>query len=204
MIDSWDDVLIAFLQHQAILGAMLMVFIEEAGVPLPLADVVITYIGYKVSQGYLSYQAAFLLLLFADLAGTSVLYWFSSRYGQKLVLKSGKYIHLNKTNLLLAEKYYKKYGPLFIIFGRHIPGFRVPTTVFAGMSGVSYPVFIGCLFLSVVWWVPFYLSLGERLGPRAEIYFHAHTQFAWIFLLFPVIALVILFFILRKKQFSKP
>src|SRR5204862_76528 len=43
--------------------------------------------------------------------------------------------------LAKAEVWFKRYGVLAIIFGRHIPGFRIPITVACGAFRIPYPVF---------------------------------------------------------------
>src|SRR5712692_1588523 len=40
-----------------------------------------------------------------------------------------------------AERWFERYGVLAIIFSRHIPGFRVPITVAAGVFKIRYQVF---------------------------------------------------------------
>lgn len=167
-----------FLSNQGVFAPILLLFLEEAGIPLPVpGDVVLAYTGFQVSQRTIAYPVAFLSLLFAVLVGSSILYYFSSKYGQMIVLKLGKYIHLSEHKLIIVEEKFKRYGPWVIIFGRHIPGFRIPITVFAGMSEITYKTFIVSTFISIIFWIPFYLSLGERLGPRTMQLFKGHPSY---------------------------
>ena len=201
-MNSWESILLTFLQHQTIFGSIFILFIEEAGFPLSVADIVITFTGYQIANGSLSFSVAFLGLLVADLAGASVLYYLSARFGQKLVFRFGKYIHLDEKKLLKVEEKFRKHGPLFIIFGRHIPGFRITITVFSGISDVTYQTFIISTFASVVWWIPFYLFVGQRLGPKAAQFFHAHSYSPLLLIFLPILALVLPLFLLRKKKKS--
>lgn len=177
-----------------------MLFIEEAGFPIPIADGIIIYTGYLISRGHISFTVALIGLLFADLAGVSLLYYLSSRYGQKLIVRFGKYMHLSEKKLFKVEQKYRKYGPLFIIFGRHIPGFRVPTTVFSGMSEVTYPTFIASTFISIIWWIPLYLAIGQNLGAKAKQLIQAHLQYTPLLALLPILAIAIPIFLLRDKK----
>jgi membrane protein DedA with SNARE-associated domain len=80
---------------------------------------------------------AFVLLLLAVLVGSSTLYALSARYGQRIVLHFGNYLHVDAHKLLTVEEKFQQDGPWVIILGRHIPGFRIPITIFAGMSGIA-------------------------------------------------------------------
>src|SRR5260370_20557119 len=91
---------------------------------------------------------------------------------------------------------------LVVIFGRHIPGFRIPITVFAGMSDMKYSTFIISTFISIIFWIPFYLFLGMRLGPKTTQLLHNHQWYLLILLVSGIlIALGILF--LRKSKSVK-
>jgi hypothetical protein len=74
--------------------------------------------------------------------GATNLFFISRRFGRRLV--EGRFahlVHLSPERLQRAEKWFERCGVLAIIFGRHIPGFRVPITVAAGVLKVRYPLF---------------------------------------------------------------
>ncbi len=198
IFDSWIDWLGPFLTHHGAYAPILLLVLEEAGLPLPVpSDVILAYTGYQISQGVLSYSIAFGALLASVLTGSSILYYLSSKYGKILVLKLGHYLHLNEQKLLVVEEHFKKYGPWAIIFGRHIPGFRIPITVFAGISGVSYKTFIISTFISVVFWIAAYLSLGERLGPKTVSLLHTNPLYllvAFIPFIFFICSIAFIYF----------
>jgi membrane protein DedA with SNARE-associated domain len=199
IFDGLEDALAAFLQQQAYLAPLLLLTAEEAGIPLPIpGDIVLLYLGYQVAKGVLPYPAAFLLLLVAVLVGSSILYALSSRFGQRIVLTVGRYIHLDERKLLTVEEKFKRYGVWVIIFGRHIPGFRIPITLFAGLSTIRYSTFLLSTFLSVIFWIALYLVLGERLGPKTLSLLHAHSGY-YLFVAVPVV-LFLLYFLYAAVQ----
>lgn len=132
-----QDFIINFLTQQTYLAPIVLLFLEEAGFPLPTADFVIAYTGYHVSLGNISYTNAFFILLFADLLGSSLLYFLCHSYGAKAINKLSQYIDLDQHKLDLVAQKFGKYGPLAIIFGRHVPGFRIPITIFSGLSKID-------------------------------------------------------------------
>lgn len=198
-LDQFEDAIVTFLAHQVFLAPVVLLMLDEAGFPLPVADFTISYTGYQVSLGHITFFGAFVMLLIADLIGASILYYLCSRFGPHIIEKFGKYIHLDKHKLTVVEEKFRKYGPLFIIIGRHVPGFRIPITVFSGISEMTYRTFIISTFISVVLWIPFYLSVGQHLGPRTIRLIHANAWFATLFLL-PIILSIAPFFFLRKTK----
>src|SRR5579872_2950629 len=175
-LDPLTDWILMLLKHQSVIAPIFLLTLEEAGIPLPVpGDLVIAYTGYEISQNRIAYFSAFILLLIAILIGSSILYALSLRYGDKLVRKVGKYIHLDDDKLTKVEEYFNKYGALVIIFGRHIPGFRIPITVFAGMSKVTYKKFLSSTFISVIFWIIIYLQIGKNLGPKTISLFSTYS-----------------------------
>jgi membrane protein DedA with SNARE-associated domain len=94
------------------------------------------------------------------------------KWGNLIVRKFGKFLFLEESHIDRAEKLFKKYGVWTIIFGRHIPGMRVPITIFAAISGMRYRVFIASTFVSAVPWAAFYLTVGKSYGKRIQHILH--------------------------------
>lgn len=206
-IDPYVDWLASFIIHHSIYAPSLLLLLEESGIPLPIpGDVYVAYTGYLISKHTISFQFGFFSLMIAVLIGASILYYLSSHYGQFIVLRFGKYLHLNEKRLLTVEKWFKRYGFWVIVFGRHIPGFRVPITFFAGISGVPYTVFIASTFVSVIFWILFYLTIGERVGANINKILHAHNYFFYVFVIIFIIFICSIIYIIlhrRKKKRQK-
>ncbi len=197
--DHLEDIIFGFISHQIYLGPIIFLFLEEAGIPLPISDFVIAYTGYQVSLGHISYFVAFIILIITDLLGASLLYFLCFKFGLDVIQKFSKIIDLDQHKLDIVGDKFKKYGAIFIIFGRHIPGFRMPITIFSGISKMPYPIFITSTFLSIIFWIPFYLTIGQRLGPKVIHLLHIHGWYGLLFLL-PIGISIAPFFFLRKNN----
>jgi membrane protein DedA with SNARE-associated domain len=196
-LDAVENFVMTILQQYPLIGPCILLFLEEAGVPLPIpGDVYISYTGYEISRGNIAYPVAFAALLVSILAGSSLLYFLASLYGKNLVIKFGKYIHLNEKKLNYIEKKFRQYGPWVIIIGRHIPGFRIPMTVFAGLSDVKFRTFILSETISVIIWIVLFLHIGSRLGTKTLSLFH--NNYSFLFLLIIPISLTIITFLFGK------
>lgn len=202
-LEAIEDSIRTFVVHQAVIAPFILLFLEESGIPLPIpGDVYLAFTGYQVSKGTIPYWGAFTMLLIAVLAGSSILYFISAKWGTLLVDKLGIYLHLNKKKLVEVEKDFKKYGIFLIIFGRHIPGFRIPITVFSGISGVPYPTFILSTFISVIFWIAFYIALGERVGKNVMKHFHS-TPAYFLLISFPFLFFIFSIIYVKIKEKNK-
>ena len=185
--------------HELIIPVVLL-FFEESGLPLPLpGDAVIAYVGFKVSQKAFPYFEVFVLFLFSVLCGSSLLYFLSRKWGNKIILKVGRYLHLNKEKFFLLQDKFKKYGILVIIVGRHIPGFRIPVTVFSGISKVRYPIFLFSVLISIIPWIYFYLFLGSKLGYKT-ISILNFSYWYYIYAGIPLLVIILGVIYLRVKK----
>jgi membrane protein DedA with SNARE-associated domain len=204
MFGDIGDYVELFIKSQLTLAPVLLLTLEEAGVPVPIpGDIVIAFVGYQASLGKISYVAAFFILLTAVLIGSSILYYLSSRYGNRLVKRFGPYLHVNEERLHAVEKQFKKFGPLVIIFGRHIPGFRIPITIFSGMSGVSFRTFFLSTIASVIIWIPVNLTLGAKLGHKTVHLFQGHTEYFYLVSIPFILFILYIFSIWLRQTYPK-
>ena len=205
-LDQFEDVIVGFLVHQIYLAPIILLILEEVGVPLPFADIVIAYTGYQVAVGRIPYFAAFIILLISDIIGATILYLIARKYGKKIVDKFGRFIDLDRDKLDSFEGFFRKYGPIAIIIGRHVYGFKVPITIFSGISKMRYWIFLVSVAISDSFWIPFYLTIGRRLGPKTIRLFHVYHVNHWYYtlLLIPIAMSLLPFFLMRKgKQKTK-
>ena len=179
-----------FMRHNAYLPGFGLLYIEESGVPLPApGDVFVMYVGTHIPQNPVAWIAAWFGLVLAVVLGSTNLYYLSKRFGTRLVRsRYAEYVHLNPERLARAEGWFKRYGVLAIIFGRHIPGFRVPITVAAGVFGVPYRVFAPSVAVSTAIWAGVMLTLGVKFGPRLAVLLQAHS---WVYLIWGAIVVAL-------------
>jgi len=204
-LDNFEDVIVGFLVHQIYLAPIILLILEEVGIPLPFADIVIAYTGYQVAVGRIPYFEAYVILLISDVIGATILYLIARRYGKKIVDKFGHFIDLDMSKLNSFEGFFRKYGPIAIIIGRHVYGFKVPITIFSGISKMRYWVFLISVAISDSFWIPFYLTLGRRLGPKTIRLFHVYHVNHWYYflLLIPIALSLLPFFLMRKGKPQK-
>src|SRR5439155_25468380 len=169
--------------QNSFLPGFIALYVEESGVPLPApGDVFVMYVGIRVPHNYLAWFLAWIGLILAVVGGASNLYWISTRWGRRLATSHfAEYIHLSHDRLARAERWFKRYGVLAIIFGRHIPGFRIPITVACGVFRVPYRLFAPSVAVSTAIWAGVVLIIGINFGPRLAdlLRVHSYLYFLW-------------------------
>jgi membrane protein DedA with SNARE-associated domain len=156
-----------WVRHYGPFGAFVALYIEESGVPMPLpGDVFIVFIGRRVAgAGWL--VGAWLGLIVVVVLGATNLYWISRKWGRRFVLsRVAPAFHLSQARLDRAERWFQRHGPWALILGRHVPGFRIPITVAAGVLEISYPVFAASVAVSTAIWAGLFLFLGHTFGAQ--------------------------------------
>jgi membrane protein DedA with SNARE-associated domain len=147
---------------------VLLIFVEEAGVPLPLpGDIVMMLAGYRVAQGQMSLVPLLLSLQLVTMAGASVLYWIGRRGGRPLVERYGRVVHLDAARVARLEVWIRRRGALAVFLGRVVPGPRIATALLAGVFGVPFRTFLPAMAAGGFIYLSFFVALGYYLGPQA-------------------------------------
>jgi membrane protein DedA with SNARE-associated domain len=177
LLEEFADIrsfLFAHLSHAGEAGSLALLYLEESGLPLPVpGDVVLIYMG---SQG-----VPFLLTLAGAVAvvaaGSSNLYFFSRRFGPRLLASPSftSFFYLSPTRLDRAQAWFERWGMLALIFGRHVPGLRIPLTFVAGSLGLPYRRFLPSIVISASLWATLWLLLGARYASGVTAWLTAHS-----------------------------
>lgn len=171
--------LIGRLLHQfGVVAAFALLYLEESGVPMPMpGDVFVMYVGHHSSTSVLGLVVAWLALVSVVVLGATNLFLISRRWGRSLVERRlARLLHLTPASLGRAERWFARWGVLTLVFGRHVPGLRVPLTVAAGIFGVRYRVFIVSVAVSTAIWAGAFLLIGAAVGGRVGHLLQLHRE----------------------------
>ena len=167
-----------FLHVYSYAPGFALLYIEESGIPLPApGDVFVLYVGSHVPRNLFAWIAAWLGLIAVVVLGATNLFLISRKAGRRLAeSRIASYVHLSPERLARAEQWFARYGVLAIIFGRHIPGFRIPITVAAGVFRVRYPIFAMSVAVSTAIWAGVVIIIGINFGTRLEKFLALHRE----------------------------
>jgi membrane protein DedA with SNARE-associated domain len=187
------------LHRYSYVGSYGLLYLEESGVPLPApGDVFVMYVGAHVPHFLGSWVLAWLGLIGIVVVGATNLFFISRRFGRRLA--EGRFahlVHLSPERLQRAERWFERYGVMAIIFGRHIPGFRVPITVAAGVFKVRYRVFAASVAVSTAIWAGVVMVIGINFGPRMEAFLRLHREMFWLWA--AVVIVMVVLVVLRRS-----
>jgi len=128
-------------------------------------DVYVIYLGHLAAVYWPHLVGYWLAIIGVVVAGSTNLYWISHRWGSRFIEHPlARVFHLEPERLEKAKAWFDRWGVLAMIFGRHIPGFRVPLTVVAGTLRFPYRLFVPSVAVSTAIWAGFFLVVGDKLG----------------------------------------
>ncbi len=147
----------------------LLLFLEEAGLPLPVApgEAVLLGAGLLISGGSDPAWLVIPLAYLSVLAGVGTAYWWAHRIGPKRLRSLARRLHAGGPYDRAAGRL-RAANPLQIAGSRLLPGLRVYTSLVAGAVGLDRRRFaIGVLPASALWVIGF-IGLGFFVGVPVE------------------------------------
>jgi membrane protein DedA with SNARE-associated domain len=145
---------------------LLVVIIEEVGIPLPIpSDFLVVFAGTTADRSLPRLMMFFVALTLASGIGASGLYSIARRGGRPLVERYGRYVHLGPGQLARAEALLSRSGWSGIAVGRATPGLRYATVIACGLLKVSYLRFATATLVGSSAYVAAFLALGAIFGP---------------------------------------
>ena len=124
--------------------AALTVFVQEAGVPLPLPiGGVLLYLGYRATaQPLVLLGLTVLIIELATVLGASAKYWIGLKGGRPLLHTYGRYVRLKEERLQHTERQFREHGTRTVLLGRALPGITMIMPLAAGALGMPYRRFL--------------------------------------------------------------
>ena len=161
--------LLAWVTTYGYLALFLILVLEELGVPFPLpGDLALLFVGYLVGRGMLRFDLAVATVVLAAVIGGSGLFVLTRRFGQPMVARYGRYVHLDGARLGRLEARSRRFGFVAMLVARVTPGMRIYTSALAGLAGVPYPRFLAALASAALAWGLVFVFIGSRVGERWE------------------------------------
>lgn len=188
----------AWLHQFGVFAAGGLLAIEEAGIWIPIpTDVFVAYSGHVLATSLWLIPLALIGLTACALAGASVLYLISYRWGASIMYgELGRMLHLNPNRIHRAERWFLRWGYWAIIVARCLPGTRIPMSVAAGMFRVRYRVFAASVIVSTAVWAAFFLVIGLTLAGSAMNFAQSH-QNGYALTVISLVSLVLGYLLLR-------
>ena len=173
-IGLWAAQTIEFLGYPGV--AILMAF-ESMIIPLP-SELVMPFAGFLAVQGSMNFWLVILFSVVGSLAGSAISYYMGYYGGNKLVLKFGKYLFLDETDLKKTEAWFAKSGEKTIFIGRFVPIVRHLISIPAGIGKMNLKKFYLFTFLGAGVWNTILATAGYILGKKWSAVRHYSEPFS--------------------------
>ena len=156
-----------------------LLFVEEAGVPLPFAPGELTLLaaGLLIAAGGLDPWVFIPLAFVVCVAGAMVGYSWARIVGDHGLTGLAVRFHQVKALERVSHRV-RRAGPVGIGVSRLIPGLRIYTTLVAGAFGVRRRTFLEGLVPSTAIWVGAFVALGIVVGIPVEHFLTKLAQMA--------------------------
>jgi membrane protein DedA with SNARE-associated domain len=175
------------LEHYGIWAILLLVLIEDFGIPVPGETVLIAGAIFAGS-GRLNIVAVGLVGFFAAVVGDNIGYGIGRFGGRRIVDRWGKYVFLTPERLDKAERFFDRQGAKIITIARFIEGLRQANGIIAGITEMHWLRFIAYNALGAALWVGTWVSVGYFAGQHITAIYDGITMYS----LYAAIAAVVL------------
>ncbi|MGV3466619.1 MAG: VTT domain-containing protein [Heyndrickxia sp.] len=189
------NLLIHLIDQYGYIVLFFSLMLELIIVPIP-NEILMSYVGYLVYQGKLN---LFLTILFGGIGGiigVTISYWIGYKLGVPFFHKYGSKIHMGPDKIEKMSKWHRKYGKRLLLFSYFIPGVRHVTSIFSGITRISFKSYAIFAYIGVFLWVGTFISLGNIFGPKWE-QFHQQAKI-YVIIGCVVIGIIYLLYFLIK------
>ena len=187
------------IDHHGYIFLFFSLMLELIIIPIP-NELLMTYAGFLVYQDKLNWVLAIVMAGFGGAIGVSISYWIGSKLGAPFFYKYGKKVHLGPDKMDKMASWNKKYGKTLLVFAYFIPGVRHITSIFSGITKISFKSFAVFAFPGVFIWVGTFITLGKIFGPKWEQFHQQTSKFLVVASIIGAIVYLVYFIIKTNRE----
>lgn len=146
--------------------------------------------GFLIRLGFLNFFIVYPMVLFAVFLRDVILYWLGERYGERLVIRFGRFFFITPARLARLEASLKNGGGKTIFFSKFLYGLNHITIMAVGATKFNFRRFLKIESIAIFLWGTLMLMLGFFLGHSFTLLRHYVKNVA--FSLTAILALIIL------------
>ena len=167
LTDPIVNVAVDVVDAMGLPGVFLLMLLESACIPVP-SEATMLFAGFNVSHGEYSLFAAVATGSVANLVGSWVAYWIGYAGRVDLLEKHGKKLHIKKSHLEWADRWFERHGDATVFFTRMLPIIRTFISLPAGVAKMPFWRFSVLTMLGCIPWVLMLTFIGREAGDNWE------------------------------------
>ncbi len=165
--DPIVEVAVDVVDALGLLGIFVLMVLESACIPVP-SEATMLFAGFNVSDGEYSLFAAVAVGSIANLVGSWIAYAIGY-YGRiDIIEKHGKKLHIKKSHLEWADRWFERHGDATVFFTRMLPIIRTFISLPAGVAKMPFWRFSAFTLAGCVPWVLMLTYIGKEAGDNWE------------------------------------
>lgn len=167
LIEWGTSLILDWISNLGYPGILILMALESACMPVP-SEIVMPFAGYLVWEGSttMSFWGVVLVGSLGCTVGSIIAYAAGFYAGRPLILRYGRYILLREKHLVMAEKWFAKYGDKATFIARLLPVIRTVISLPAGIAKMDFKKFVFFSFIGSVPWNLMLTYVGFWLGPN--------------------------------------
>ena len=198
------DWIIQTISELGYLGIFLVMLAESIFPPIP-SELIIPFAGFAAANGDLNLFGVLAAATVGAVVGMLPWYYAGRLFGLERVRyladRFGRVMAFNADEIDMAVGWFRRFGPIIVLFGRLIPLIRTLISIPAGLSRMSLPVFLIASTTGALVWNTFLTMAGYLLHEHYEVIEVVLDPLSYI-----VLGLVVVLYLLKVATWkpSKP
>ena len=166
------DWIIQTISELGYVGIFLVMLVESIFPPIP-SELIIPFAGFAAANGELNLFGVLAAATIGAVVGMLPWYfagrlfglarvrWLADRYGRLLTLNAGE--------IDVAVGFFRRFGPIIVLFGRLMPIIRTLISIPAGLARMSLPIFLLASTAGALIWNTVLTLAGYLLHEHYEL-----------------------------------
>ena len=198
--------IIDMMEQFGYLGILFMMAIENLFPPIP-SEVILPFGGFMTTYTNLSVLGVVITATTGSVIGAIVLYGIGTLIDvsrlEKIVDRFGHILRIKKEDIHQADLWFEKYGYWTVLFCRVVPIIRSLISIPAGMSKMTFWLFLLFTMIGTVVWNVILVFFGVILGESWEDILRFMDIYSNIIYLLTGFGLMILLLLYIRKRISE-
>jgi membrane protein DedA with SNARE-associated domain len=148
-------------------GVFVLMLLESACIPVP-SEATMLFAGFNVSNGEYSLAAATAAGVLGNLVGSWIAYGVGYAGRVDILEKHGKKLHIKKSHLEWADRWFERHGDATVFFTRMLPIIRTFISLPAGVARMPFWRFTILTLAGCIPWVLLLTFIGKEAGDNWE------------------------------------
>lgn len=155
--------IMVYLTQYGYVALFILLALGILGIPVPDETLIATF-GGMIAQGHFHFAGALTVTFFGSMTGMMISYTLGRKVGKPLLDRYGKWIRITPSRLQSTEAWFKRYGPVSIIFGYFVPGLRHLSSYMAGIFKVPLSRYLLYAAAGALLFCTTFLLIGHAVG----------------------------------------